>query len=236
MNINEVPLILAENLSVKLSNQPIFESLSFVVKPKTIHAIIGSNGAGKTTLMRALLGEMPHEGKISFCFQAEKGIGYVPQFIEFDHSLPITVGDFFHLMLTRKPIFLGRSEKLELQIISLLGKTNCDYLIDRPMGSLSGGELCRVLVAQALKKRPAVLLMDEPESSMDEASTRDFEDLLVDLRDLQGVTIVLVAHDLAMVERISDHVTCIKKATVFVEKIDCLQQHNSSHPMVAEEA
>lgn len=227
MNVKKTPIIRVKNLSVTLSNNPVLEQVSFNVQPQTIHAIVGSNGAGKTTLIRSLLGRMPHKGDIRFFFQKDRAIGYVPQFVEFDHALPITVGDFFHLMLTRKPLFLGRSEKIERKIIGLLAKTNCEYLINRPMGSLSGGELRKILITQALKKRPAVLLLDEPDSNMDASSARNFEDLLINLRDEHGMTLLLVGHDLEMVSRIADHVTCINKTVTFSGSVDDFHQHNS---------
>ncbi|MCI5144269.1 MAG: ATP-binding cassette domain-containing protein, partial [Candidatus Electrothrix sp. AR3] len=97
-----------KDLSVTLRGNRILENINLNVGRGTIHALTGPNGAGKTTLMRSIMGGMPHKGTIRFLFRDNGRVGYVPQFLEFDHSVPITVFDFLFLMLKKMPVFLGR--------------------------------------------------------------------------------------------------------------------------------
>ncbi|RWX46562.1 ABC transporter [Candidatus Electrothrix aarhusensis] len=94
-------LLEIDNLSVSLRGNRILEDINLRVKKGHIHALTGPNGAGKTTLMRSVMGGMPHKGTIRFLFRESSRVGYVPQFLEFDHSVPITVFDFLFLMLKK---------------------------------------------------------------------------------------------------------------------------------------
>lgn len=212
------------NLSVRLGGHLILDQLDMDVFPATIHALLGPNGAGKTTLIRSLIGTLPHSGTIRFSFSGPGRIGYVPQLLEFDHSLPISVADFFSIMLQKKPVYLGSSASLRLTILENLQKTDSDHLIDRLIGSLSGGELRRVLLAQALVPTPEILILDEPASNIDEFGTRAFEKTLTELRDKQKITILLVAHDLATMLRIADHVTGINGSLSYTGPASSLQK------------
>lgn len=218
----KTPIVQVLDLSVRLKNRSILERVNFSVQQGSIHAIMGSNGAGKTTLIRSLLGSMPHQGEISFYFKHQGGIGYVPQFIEFDHSLPISVNDFFHILRSKKPVFLSRKKTHDYGFKTLLEKIGCLNLLDRSMGSLSGGELRRVLIAQALIRQPELLFLDEPDSNLDELAVKELESLLRSLRE-QGVTVILVGHDVAMICRVADYVTQINKSVIFSGTINEFQ-------------
>lgn len=198
-----------EDLSVSLGGHRILEEINMRVFAGTIHALLGPNGAGKTTLIRSLVGTLPHSGTIRFLFRGQGRIGYVPQLLEFDHSLPISVADFLAIMLQKKPVFLGSSHKLRQKIQQSLQETASDHLIDRLIGSLSGGELRRVLLAQALIPSPEILILDEPASNIDELGARAFEKTLTDLRTNQNMTILMVGHDLTTMIRIADQITGI---------------------------
>lgn len=209
-------LLEIENLSVSLRGNRILDDISLRVKKGHIHALTGPNGAGKTTLMRSIMGGMPHQGVIRFLFRENSRIGYVPQFLEFDHSVPITVFDFLFLMLKKMPVFLGRRRVMRSEIKELLSATDCAHLIDRCVGQLSGGEFRRVLLAQALTPRPELLLLDEPASNIDEVGIRHFEEMLINLRDEQGITILMVSHSMDMISRIADAVTAVNR-TIFYD-------------------
>lgn len=219
---SESPVVQIDDLSVSLSNHSILEKVSFEVRPAAIHFIVGPNGAGKTTLMRCLIGALPHRGQIRFRFRRQGGVGYVPQTLHFDPALPMTVADFFHILVSRRPVFFGRSDKLKRRIGAWLSQTGCEHLTDRSLGSLSGGELRRVLIAQALVKQPEILLLDEPNSNMDESAALNFERLLRELRDRHALTLVMVAHDFNLTSRLADDVTCINKRLVFSEKANVI--------------
>lgn len=211
----DLPLLSVEGLSVSLGGNHILDDICLNVERGSIHALVGPNGAGKTTLMRSLLGGMPHEGTIRFRFLSSARIGYVPQLLEFDHSLPITVADFIAIMLPGPPVFIRGTQKIKPELDRILAATQCAHLTDRLIGSLSGGEFRRVLLAQALVPLPELLLLDEPASNVDESGARLIEQVLCGLRDKQGLSILMVGHDTASMKRVADHVTRINCRVTF---------------------
>ncbi len=217
------PILEVEDLRISLRGNPILTGVGFAVRPQTIHVIMGPNGAGKTTLMRAILGGMPHEGTIRFNFRDNGRIGYVPQLLEFDHSVPITVGDFINILQEKRPIFLGGAKKRRAKAEEVLAITKTEALIDRQIGNLSGGEFRRVLLAQALSPLPEILLLDEPASNVDELGAMLFEELLQDLCANRGLTILMVAHDISMVLRLGDWVTAINRHVTYEGEIQGLR-------------
>ena len=212
---NNSSLLSVKDCSVNLGGNQILTGVTWEVKPGTLHALIGPNGAGKTTLIRCIMGGMPHQGEIRIRFQRDGRIGYVPQLLEFDHTLPITVGDFLAIMLKNKPIFFGKGKKVRKRAIETLRLTKSDHLIDRLIGGLSGGELRRVLLAQALIPMPELLILDEAASNVDEFGIRIFEDLLLRLKKEHNLTILMVSHDLTMIRRAADWVTGINRTVTF---------------------
>lgn len=209
------PVLEVVNLSVQLGGQTILTEVNLQVFPGKLHAILGPNGAGKTTLIRSLVGSLPHKGLIRFNFQGNGRIGYVPQLLEFDHSLPLTVADFLAIMFQKKPVFFGIFGDIREKIVQCLAKTSSDHLIDRLIGGLSGGELRRVLLAQALEPTPEILILDEPASNIDELGAKAFEKTLVDLSQEQGIAILMVGHDLSAMLRIANHVTGINGTVTY---------------------
>ena len=103
------PAIEFERVNLTLGATSILEDVSFKIRAGTIHCIVGANGGGKTSLVRSLLGQMPHTGRISIGWHDNRVIGYVPQSLDFDKSLPITVSDFMAMATQRRPVFLGVS-------------------------------------------------------------------------------------------------------------------------------
>ncbi len=224
-------LLEIDNLSVSLRGNRILEDINLRVKRGHIHALTGPNGAGKTTLMRSVMGGMPHKGTIRFLFRESSRVGYVPQFLEFDHSVPITVFDFLFLMLKKMPVFLARRSAVRAEIEELLSATDCAHLIDRCVGQLSGGEFRRILLAQALRPKPELLLLDEPASNIDEVGIRHFEEMLINLREEQGITILMVCHSMNMISRVCDSVTAVNRTVFYdgpvkgLDHADLLQQY-----------
>jgi zinc transport system ATP-binding protein len=213
--VDTAALLSVTDCSVELGGNQILDGVTWEVQPGNLHALIGPNGAGKTTVIRCIMGGMPHQGEIRIQFQRNGQIGYVPQLLEFDHSLPITVCDFITLMLKDKPLFLGRGQKVRKQALETLRLTESEHLIDRLIGSLSGGELRRVLLAQALLPLPELLILDEAASNVDEFGARIFENLLLRLKEEHQLTILMVSHDLNMIRRTADSVTGINRKVIF---------------------
>jgi len=196
-----------------LGNSTILEDVSFNVRPGSIHCIVGANGGGKTSLVRSLVGQMPHTGRITIHWQQGRTIGYEPQAMEFDRSLPLTVLDFMALTAPRRPAFLGAAPARRRQIEDTLARLGMREKLRARLGSLSGGERQRVLFAQALIPEPALLILDEPMSALDVSGKAILEQAIRDFAG-GGGTVVWINHDLAQVGAVADVVTRIERTVV----------------------
>jgi zinc transport system ATP-binding protein len=141
-------------------------------------------------------------------------VGYVPQRLNIDPRLPITVRDLLGLALKRAPIFLGFGRAIDHRMRTLLAQVDAEELLDRPVDGLSGGQLQRVLLALALDPRPELLLLDEPASGIDFKKQQSFYQLISDLNRRTEVTILLVSHDVTMVGRMADRGLCLKDGVI----------------------
>lgn len=199
------------DLTVTLGGQRALEGVNLDVPRATLHAVIGPNGGGKTTLLRALLGLVPFTGEV----QVLAGrIGYVPQSLALDPSLPLTALDLVLLGTRRAPAFWPVGRRARQDAERALDATSSAGLADRLLSELSGGELRRVLLAQALVPRPALLLLDEPAANVDDDGARLLESLLSRLVKDEGISVLLVEHDLERVGRLADGVTRVCRTVV----------------------
>lgn len=208
------PAITFEDVGLRLSGVEILRSVSLSIAPGTVHCIIGPNGGGKTSLIRCLLGQMPHTGRISIGWDGNRTIGYVPQFLDFDKTLPITVSDLMAIVCQRRPVFFGMSRRHRIEMEAALDRVGLRGKSKSRLGSLSGGERQRVLFAQALIPAPALFVLDEPMTSMDEVGADIFVQLIRSVA-ASGATVVWIAHDLAQVRSTADAVTCLKGTVLF---------------------
>jgi zinc transport system ATP-binding protein len=215
-------LVTMRDVRVDLGGNPILRGVTADITRGKITALIGLNGSGKTTLLRAVLKEVPYRGDIKFhCGHdhhrpAPEHVGYVPQRLQIDARLPLTVTDLLALALQKRPLFLGISKAAVARMKTLLGRVFADptYVLDRPVEKLSGGELQRVLLALALDPSPELLLLDEPAAGIDFKDQDGFYDLLSRLNADSGVTIILVSHELSMVSKLAHHVLCLKDGRI----------------------
>lgn len=207
-----------EHIGVTVSGQTLLENVNIHVHCGELTAIIGRNGAGKSTLLKALLGELPHRGKVEF--SGHEGvpvqnkrprIGYVPQALSLDESSPATVYDLLVSLTSAYPVFLPPRRKMVQQLTAHLEKFNAAHLLHHPAGRLSGGELQRILLAAATLPCPDVLLLDEPVSGVDQAGLQEFYRLLDELRRREDMVILLVSHDLEYVREHADRVILLDK-------------------------
>lgn len=207
--------IKVENLSLSFGKNEVLKSIDFLANAGEIHCIIGPNGGGKTTFIKSLLGQMHHSGRISFEWSDKQGVvGYVPQMVEIDKTLPINVLDFIALCIQKRPAFLGIDKKFKKEVDEILEKLEMDGKSKYLFSELSGGERQRVLFAQALIPNPDLLILDEPMNSIDKNGAEVFSRIIDDLKK-NGTAIIWVHHDLAQVQKIADKVTCINKTVVF---------------------
>lgn len=203
-------LVEVEHLTVVRGGAALLEEITLEVKQGSIHVLAGPNGAGKTTMLRAILGQVPFTGSIRCRWRRGGRIGYVPQTLEIDRELPMTVTDFLGMMWSRRPVCLG-SGGGRAAIGEALEKVGLADRARRRLGVLSGGEMQRLLLAQALIPTPELLLLDEPTSGVDESGLDQIEKAIRSLVREQGVTALIVSHDFDHVRRLADRVTWINR-------------------------
>ncbi|MBF0304917.1 MAG: metal ABC transporter ATP-binding protein [Alphaproteobacteria bacterium] len=208
------PSIHIQGLGLTLGRSSILENVCVDIVPGTIHCLIGPNGGGKTSLLRSLLGQMPHTGTIRIDWPAGRRIGYVPQQLDFDRDLPMTVDDFMAITVQDRPVFMGLSRRKACAVAEVLDAVGMSQKRKRRMGALSGGERQRVLFAQAMLPFPDLLILDEPMAGVDEVGSQFIAKAVMDIR-AKGTTIVWIHHDLAEVRELADTVTCLNRTVVF---------------------
>lgn len=202
-----------QNVSVKIGGDKILKNVNIHVHCGQMVALIGPNGAGKSTLLKALLGEREFDGNIIFSApgsrRAKARIGYVPQSPNFDPGDPVSVSDLFACCLSRRPAFLGASRSDRELILECLERVHGEDLIDKRVGTLSGGELQRVLLALALEPMPNILILDEPLSGVDIEGQTGLMDMLDEIRKDFDLSILMTTHDFSMLPRYADRVVLI---------------------------
>ncbi len=202
-----------QNLSVCIGGDNILKDVNLHVHCGEMVALIGPNGAGKSTFLKAILGQREYDGIIAFSAPGERSrkprIGYVPQSPAFDPSDPISVADLFACCQSRRPAFLGLSKAARKDILETLDMVHGADLIDKRVGTLSGGELQRVLLALALEPMPNILILDEPLSGVDVEGMQSLMDMLDEIRKTCDLSILMTTHDFSMLPRYADQVVLI---------------------------
>jgi zinc transport system ATP-binding protein len=193
-----VPLIEARDLSVALGGRSVLQGVDLTVSPGEIVTLIGPNGAGKTTLVKLVLGLVrPSAGTVRL--QPGLRIGYMPQRLQVEPTLPLTVRRFLTLWQHNARAVLERA----------LGEVGAAHLIESAVQTLSGGEMQRVLLARALLREPDLLVLDEPAQGVDVQGQVDLFDLIDGIRRSRGCGVLLVSHDLHLVMARTDTVVCL---------------------------
>lgn len=201
-----------KNLTVRYGAHLVIDKVSFSVEKGEIVSIVGPNGSGKSTLVKALLGLIPSTGEVLFeGKEMKKGAelaSYVPQRFVFDTTFPITVKEF--LSLTH--IDLHQAEQQEL-----LKDLHVHELFHKRLGELSGGQLQRVLIVQALLSCPKMLILDEPTTGIDVAGIKSFYEIIQHLNKEHHMTIVLISHETDVVHALSSKVVCLDLGGYHIE-------------------
>lgn len=213
--VRQGPAITFKQVSLVLGRTQVLADIDLQIGAGTVHAIVGPNGGGKSSLIRCLLGQAPHAGTIRIDWPGAPGrIGYVPQALEFNRGLPMTVMDFLSALVANRPAFLSPKASAKAAILAALAAVGMEGKAYRRMGALSGGERQRVMMAQGLMPAPDLLVLDEPMAALDEAGAQIFERLIGTLKS-RGTTVVWVEHDLAAVRRLGDRVTGLSRTVLF---------------------
>jgi ABC-type Mn/Zn transport systems, ATPase component len=197
-------ILRVEHLSVTLDQRPILHDVSFEINAGECVAVIGPNGSGKTVLLRALLGVIPHQGRITW--REGTSVGYMPQRIDIDRSLPLDVRN----LLEAKAAVLGQDAAAVREAARRAGVG--DDLLSAQIARLSGGQFQRALIAFALLGNPDMVFFDEPTASLDEPGEEQMADLIERLRQETGLTAVIVSHDVSFVSRHASRVLCLSRA------------------------
>lgn len=191
-------LVSVENLSVRYGANTVLSHVDMAVEPGEIVTIVGPNGSGKTSLLRAIIGATkPCAGHVSL--KPGLKIGYVPQKLHVDPTLPISVERFMRLTdrVSRR------------QCVEALETAGVPDLLKRQMSQLSGGQFQRVLLARALINKPDVLLLDEATQGLDQRGSASFYQQIEAVRRETGCAILMISHELHVVMSASDRVICL---------------------------
>ncbi|MBD2205003.1 metal ABC transporter ATP-binding protein [Calothrix sp. FACHB-1219] len=228
-----LPILKVEGLTVYQGNYLALRDVSFELLPGTDTAIVGPNGAGKSTLVKAILELIPHNsGKIEIFGRKVKNLGnlrhllgYMPQNFIFDRSFPISVKELVGLGWEKmtnknqsrsyfwKNLFRQDREK-SLAVEQALVRCDAYHLRNQAIGILSGGQLKRVLLAYCLVTPRKLLVLDEAFAGVDMQGAADFYQLLNELKQQEGWTILQVSHDIDMVSHHCDRVLCLNQTVV----------------------
>ena len=191
-------LITITDLSVRYGKNIALQNMNLSLSAGEIVTIVGPNGSGKTTLFKAIIGSTPlSSGKVKL--KPNIKIGYVPQQLNIDETLPITVERFFKLA---QKIDNNSYEKA----LEIMGSKD---LLNSQMSTLSGGELQRVLLSRALIDEPDLLLLDEATRGLDQPGAAAFYRKIESIRNDTGCAILMISHDLHVVMGASDRVICL---------------------------
>lgn len=193
-------LIRLDGVAVRFNGQAVLEDAHLIVHPGEIVTLIGPNGAGKTTLVRVVLGLLQADSG-NIWRKPRLRIGYMPQKLHVDPTLPLSVLRFLRLVPgVDRP-----------RALAALAEVGAEHVIDSPLQGISGGELQRVLLARALLREPELLVLDEPVQGVDVAGQAELYRLISQLRERYGCGVLMVSHDLHLVMSATDQVVCLNR-------------------------
>lgn len=193
-------LIKASDVGLKIGDRQVLQHINLEVRQGQLLTLIGPNGAGKTTLVRIVLGLL--QAQTGTLYRAsDLRIGYMPQKLFIEPTLPLTVRRFLQLAAPRQ----------KQAVEPLLEEVRIAHLLDQQVSGLSGGELQRVLLARALSQSPQLLVLDEPAQGVDVTGQVELYQLINSIRDRHGCGVLMVSHDLHLVMATTDEVVCLNQ-------------------------
>ncbi|MEM1296710.1 MAG: ABC transporter ATP-binding protein [Verrucomicrobiota bacterium] len=209
------PALKFQDVNFRYGENCVLRDVSFEIEEGICSCVIGPNGGGKTTLLKLALGILkPETGDIRiFDHHPHIGcklIGYVPQYMQFDPKFPVTALEVVLMgRLDRLPWWGRFGEQDREAALAALAEVGLKDCCDRPFAEMSGGQKQRVLIARALVTEPRLLLLDEPTANIDLSVEEQFLETLRSLPD--KMTIMMVSHDLGLVERLTETVLCVNR-------------------------
>ncbi len=216
-----VPTVMEiDRLDFAYDTRPVLSNISLSISAGTTLGLIGPNGGGKTTLLQLILGQRnPTRGRITIAGMSPRQavgrgdvIGYLPQTSTTDQRLPMTARQTVRLGLAGKTGLLRNPSRDDLAFVEhVLDLVGIADQADRPISTLSGGQLQRVMIARALAPRPQLLLLDEPTTGIDRAGLHRFIEFVVELQKTLRLTLIMVSHDLRAVCSLADRIACLSQ-------------------------
>jgi len=217
--MSENTVITAEHVSGGYGTQPVWNDATFSIGKGEFITVLGPNGSGKTTLFRLLLGLLrPSAGALSVLgtspSRGDARIGYVPQRHEIDRDTNIEAREFVKLGRIGTRWGIGRPEEGAREAEEALALVGAEKLAHTPLSRMSGGELQRIFLAQALVSDPKLLLLDEPLANLDIRREADLVNLIARIARERGVTVLLIAHNVNPLLPVTDRVLYIANRTI----------------------
>lgn len=206
-------LLSIKNLEISFNGtEPVIQGVSFELKKGEAIAIIGPNGSGKTSILLGILGIIPYKGEIILNTEMKKkenAVGYLPQKLEINKSLAVTVRDFLMLNINSK----NKDEKTKI-IKEMLVFLHSEDLINKQFIHLSRGQTQRILFIASLLNNPEMLLLDEPTTGADPSAEETIYHHIMELKETKNMGIIFVSHDLSIVHKLADKVLCLNKQMI----------------------
>lgn len=220
------------HIDMSFEKKKILNDISLTIEEGEFIGLIGPNGAGKSTLLKIILGLLkPTSGEItvngSDLKNLSEGIGYVPQKLHIDTLTPLRGRDLVALGLDGNHWGIPLPNKRKKnKIDKILKAVDALDFADNSVGKLSGGELQRLLIAQALVSDPKILLLDEPLSNLDIKSAYEVVDLVSKICKERKITVIFVTHDMNPLINVMDRVIYLAKGNAIIGKINDIFQND----------
>jgi ABC-type Mn2+/Zn2+ transport system ATPase subunit len=214
-----IPLIVMDNISLGYNSSAVLTDVNLAIYPGNLVGLAGPNGSGKTTLFRTMLGLLaPLSGTLVRNCPLAK-FGYVPQSAALDPQFPLSVLEIVEMgaygRVKSFQIFPVHETKRALEVLEQVGMA---HVKAKSFFALSGGQKQRVLIARALMVGPAIMILDEPLSGVDEESRQSITSLLIRLSREECLAVFFSSHDLEMVQRVADKIVRVDRGAVWVEE------------------
>lgn len=216
--MNTKPVIRIEEVSFSYGGPPVLEQVSLEVEEREFLGLVGPNGGGKSTLLNVVLGLLePTSGTVSVLGRsprdARRAIGYVPQQATFARDFPISVEDAILLGRLGKTRVIGGYRRQDRDLaLQAMQEVEIDDLRNRRVGTLSGGQFQRMLIARALVADPQIMILDEPTANIDLRVEEDIFDLFKELN--KRMTLIVVSHDIGFISQYVTRVACLNRTLV----------------------
>lgn len=216
--MNTKPVIRIEEVSFSYGGPPVLEQVSLEVEAREFLGLVGPNGGGKSTLLNVVLGLLePTSGTVSVLGrsprEARRAIGYVPQQATFARDFPISVEDAILLGRLGKTRVIGGYRRQDRDLaLQAMQEVEIDDLRNRRVGTLSGGQFQRMLIARALVADPQIMILDEPTANIDLRVEEDIFDLFKELN--KRMTLIVVSHDIGFISQYVTRVACLNRTLV----------------------